>query len=178
MELVPRKDFPDIGEARVQVEGAQVGIESLITAKSQGLSADALVKVVSRPPKPKGERSRGFITDIEFSPSADPRQRATFDRETAKIIISTTAPSVAQYLGENGAGASTPQGQVLLAELVTDVLCREVARVGVQSGKLPSFHESRDASIQAHYNRLVHDFAHEIHAYFVDSQYRRKEVEE
>lgn len=173
VELEPRVDFPDIGEGRVQISGHQVGAESLITAQAKGVRADAFIKVVSRPPQDRPRGPRGFITAIEFSPSADPRQRAIFDRETAKIIISTQAPSVAQYLGETGAGASTPQGQVLLAELVTEVMCREVARVGVQNGKLPAFHESLEASIQAHYNRLVHEFAHEIHAYFVDSQYRR-----
>jgi hypothetical protein len=174
VELTPRKDYPDIGEARVQVEGLQVGAESIVTAKVKGLAGEALVKVVSRPPGEHKEGSRSFITDIEFSPTADARQRAVFDREEGKIIISTQAPSVKQYLGPDGSGVNTPQGQVMVAELVTDVLCREVARVGVQNGKLPAFHEDMDASIQAHYHRLVHDFAHDIHAYFVDSQYRRE----
>jgi hypothetical protein len=138
-----------------------------------------LVKVVSRPPEARDEKGRsGFITDIEFSPTADPRQRAVFDRETAKIIIATQAPSVAQYLGPDGMGVNTAQGQVLLAELVTDVLCREVARVGVQNGKLPAFHESLEASIQVQYQRLVHEFAHEIHNYFVDSKYRKTDIED
>ncbi len=174
VELVSRKDYPDIGEARVRLEGYQVGAESVITARANGLNAESLVKVVSRPPEVKEDNTpRSFITDIEFSPRADPKQRAIYDRETSKIIIATRAPSVAQYLGEDGTGVNTPQGQVLLAELVTEVMCREVARMGVMNGKLPAFHESMEASIQAHYQRLQHEFAHEIHAYFVDSQYRR-----
>jgi hypothetical protein len=177
VKLTPRKDFPDIGEARVQIEGRQVGAESVLTAAADGFNAEALIRVVSRE-KPDDERASGFITDIEFSPTADPRQRVVFDREASKIIISTRSPSVAPYLGEGGIGANTPQGQVLLAELVTDVLCREIARVGVQTGKLPAFHESMEATVQAHYTRLLHDYAHEIHAYFVDSQYRREEPEE
>jgi hypothetical protein len=174
VELAARKDYPEIGEARVQVEGMQVGAEAVVSARVNGRRAEALVKVVSRPAEEEASGPRGFITDIEFSPSGDPRQRAAFDRETARIIISTRAPSVAQYLGLDGSGVTTPQGQVLLAELVTEVLCREIARVGVQNGKLPAYHESLEASIQAHVQRLQHEFAHEIHAYFVDPQYRRE----
>ncbi|NOH12982.1 MAG: hypothetical protein HND51_15180 [Chloroflexi bacterium] len=177
VQMQPRKDFPDIIEAKVQVEGRQVGAESVVTAKANGHSAEALVRVTSRPKEEKSAPT-GFITDLEFSPTADPRQRAVYDREAAKIIIATQSPSVAPYLSDGGAGANTPQGQVLLAEMVTDVICREIARVGVQSGKLPAFHEDMEASIQAHVVRLQHEFAHEIHAYFVDSQYRRKTVEE
>jgi hypothetical protein len=173
VEIEPRKDYPDIGEARVEFEGLQVGVEGILTAEAHHIRAEALVKVVSKPQEEKESSSRGFITDLEFSASADPRQRAVFDRETARIIIATRAPSVMAYLGADGQGAATPQGQVLLAEMVTDVICREIARVGVQNGKLPAFHDNLDASIQAHYNRLVHEYAHEIHNYFVDAKYRR-----
>jgi hypothetical protein len=173
VEIRPRSDFPHIGEARVRVEGRQVGAEGLLNAQVNGHRAEALVKVTSREPDEEGG-SRGFITAIEFSPTADPRQRAYFDREAAKIIIATRSPSVAAYLGEEGAGATTPQGQVLLAELVTEALCREIARVGVHNGKLPALHDSMDASIQAHFQRLQHEYAHEIHAYFVDARYRNE----
>ncbi|TAK14788.1 MAG: hypothetical protein EPO32_00415 [Anaerolineae bacterium] len=173
VELAARKDYPEIGEARVQVEGLQVGVEGIVNAKVNGRQAEALVKVVSKPAQEESSPTRGFITDIEFSASGDPRQRAVFDRETARIVISTRAPSVAQYLGLDGSGVTTPQGQVLVAELVTEAMCREIARLGVQNGKLPAFHESLEASIQAHVQRLQHEFAHEIHAFFVDGQYRR-----
>ncbi|MDH5508633.1 MAG: hypothetical protein OEZ02_15530, partial [Anaerolineae bacterium] len=178
VEITPRKDFPHIGEARIRIEGRQVGAEAVLTAHANGLQAEALVKVTSKQVASEETSARGFITDIEFSPTADPRQRAIFDREAAKIIISTRAPTVAQYLGEQGSGANTPQGQVLLAELVTEVLCREIARVGVHNGKLPAFHQSMDSSIQAHFQRLQNEFGHEIHAYFVDSQYRRQTQDE
>lgn len=175
VEVTARSDYPEIGEARVQLEGAQVGAEAVVSARASGLQAEALVKVVSRPPEEEeSSGSRGFISDIEFSPGGDPRQRAVFDRETGRIVISTRAPSVAHYLGPDGTGVTSPQAQVLLAELVTSVLCREIARVGVMNGKLPAFHDSLEASIQAQEQRLLHEFAHEIHAYFVDSQYRRE----
>ncbi|MBW8012567.1 MAG: hypothetical protein FVQ83_15235 [Chloroflexi bacterium] len=173
LELIPRKDFPEIGEARISIEGRQVGAETLITARTNGLSAQAQVKVTSKHIVEEEKSARSFISDIEFSPTADPRQRVVYDRDAAKIIIATRAPSVRAYLGEEGAGANTPQGQVLLAELVTEVLCQEIARVGVHTGKLPAFHDSIEATIQAHFTRLQHEFAHEIHAYFVDSKYRR-----
>jgi hypothetical protein len=173
VEIKPTKHFPDIGEARVQVEGRQVGAEAVLTARANGFNAEALVKVTSKKKQEEESSAHSFISDIEFSPTADPRQRATYDRDGGKIIIATKAPSVAPYLGEGGIGANTPQGQVLLAELVTEVICYEIARVGVHTGKLPSFHSDVEASVQAHFHRLVHEYAHEIHAYFVDSRFRQ-----
>lgn len=172
VELQARKDFPDIGEARVQIQGRQVGAEATIHAQANGFDAEAKVKVTSMDPIERPKRS-SFITEIEFSATADPGQRVVFDQETSKIIIATQAPSVRPYLGDSGAGADTPQGQVLLAELVTEAMTRAIARVGVQNGKLPALHDTMEASIRAHETRLQHEIGHEIHEYFVDRKYRR-----
>ncbi len=170
----PHADFADIGEAQIQIEGQQVGAEAVLTAQMSGIEVELPVKVTSIRP-PQAVSAGGFLTDIEFSPHADPRQRVTYDRDAAKIIISVKAPSVAPYLGEGGKGADTPQGQVMLAELVTEAVCREVARRGVQTGVLPAYHESMADSIQVHYLRLLHEFSSHIHAFFVDQKYHRSE---
>lgn len=177
VELKARKDFPDIGEARVQIQGRQVGAEATIRAQANGYRAEARVKVTSKQPV-EAPRRTSFITEIEFSASADPQQRVVFDREASKIVIATQAPSVKPYLGEGGAGADTAQGQVLLAELVTEAMTRAIARVGVQSGKLPALHDTLEASIRAHETRLQHEIGHEIHEYFVDRRFRKKQAGE
>jgi hypothetical protein len=177
VELQARTDFPDIGEARVQIQGRQVGAEATIRAQANGFDAEAQVKVTSMEPIQRPKRS-SFITEIEFSATADPGQRVVFDQEASKIIIATEAPSVRPYLGDSGAGADTPQGQVLLAELVTEAMTRAIARVGVQNGKLPALHDTLEASIRAHETRLQHEIGHEIHEYFVDRKYRRSSADE
>ena len=126
-----REDFAGIGEAKVELEGRQVGAEAVITATINGLKAEAMVKVISKreppgEPHPKKEHG-GLFRDVKFDPTAEPRQRVRFDRANANIIIATKAPSVAAYLDEHGNGSQYPQGQVLLAELVTEAVS------GVQS---------------------------------------------
>lgn len=175
--LLPRADYPDIAEALVRIEARQVGAEGVVTAQWNGLSAEALIKVVSRPAR-KEESAGGFFTKIDFSANVDPKQRVTFDLETGTIVVAVTAPSVAPYLGEGGIGADTPQGQVVLAELVTEAVCREIARRGVQSGRLPSFHDNMSDSIQYHFQQLQHEFSGQIHEFFVDPKYRRATSEQ
>ena len=89
--------------------------------------------------EPPGERQPkkehgDLFRDVKFDPTAEPKQRVRFDRANANIIIATKAPSVAAYLDKHGSGSETPQGQVLLAELVTEAVCFEIARRGVENG--------------------------------------------
>jgi hypothetical protein len=76
---------------------------------------------------------KGYVNRFEFVPP-EPKQRVRFDRANANIIIATKAPSVAAYLDEQGNGSQNPQGQVLLAELVAEAVCFEIARRGVENG--------------------------------------------
>ena len=50
-------------------------------------------------------------------------------------MVATAAPSVKIYLDSQNRLDTTAQGQVLLAELITEAVCREIARQGVESGK-------------------------------------------
>lgn len=172
-----RTDYPEIGEACIQIEGRQVGAEAIITAEIDALKTEALIKVISkrvppinpRPPQGRGALIRGF----KFDPSAEPRQRVKFDRANSLVIISTEAPSVAAYFDELGNGQETPQGQVLLAELITEAACREMARRGVESGKYLTMPGTEIDSIQREYINLQNKYAHKIHAFLVDPNYRR-----
>lgn len=172
-----RLDYPGVGQALVQIEGRQVGTEAIITARVDGLQADALVKVISKkeesaePPTP---RTRGgLFRDFKFEPNADPKQRVWFDRDTAFIKIATKAPSVSPYLDESGNGADTPQGQVLLAELITDAVCSEIARLGVQRGNFIAVPGAEADAVRREYIRLQSQYAHLVHACFVDPAHRR-----
>jgi len=172
-----REDYTGIGEARVELEGRQVGAEAAITATINGLKAEAMVKVISKR-EPSGERKPkkehgGLFRDVKFDPTAEPKQRVRFDRANANIIIATKAPSVAAYLDEHGSGSNTPQGQVLLAELVTEAVCFEIARRGVENGVfLAPVGAEADAIRREHVN-LQNKYAHRIHECFVDADHRR-----
>lgn len=172
-----REDYTGIGEARVELEGRQVGAEAVITANINGLKAEAMVKVISKrePPgesHPKKEHG-GLFRDVKFDPTAEPKQRVRFDRANANIIIATKAPSVAAYLDEQGNGSQKPQGQVLLAELVTEAVCFEIARRGVENGVFLAPAGAEADAIRREHVNLQNKYAHKIHECFVDADYRR-----
>src|SRR5574341_1249912 len=129
--IEPRDDHPEIGQARIKVEGRQVGSEGVITAYLNGHKATALVQVRSR-----------------------------------KESISA-APSVRIYLDKQNRLDTTPQGQVLLAELITEAVCREIAREGVERGKFLAPEGAEADAIQSHFIRLQNRYAHIIHEYIV-----------
>ena len=165
--LTAREDSLGIGEARVELEGRQIGYEAIITARMGHREANALVRVVSRsdhmPPKPPQPKQGGLITEIIFSEEQEPRQRVVFRSVDKVVIVATRAPSVAMYFGLQGQGQETSEALVLLSELVTDAVCREIARRGVRNGKFPAFTDAETDAIQLHYLRLQNKYSHVIH---------------
>ena len=63
--------------------------------------------------------------------------------------------------------------QVLVAELVTDAVCRELARRKAETGRLSILGEYMDAVNREH-NRLINEYAHVIHQYLVAPDARKK----
>src|SRR5437016_11513761 len=171
------QDFTGVGQGLGELEGRQVGTEGIITARVSGLKCEALVKVVSKkepPQPPKPEKNKGgLFRDVKFDPRAEPKQRVHFDREKAQIVVATKAPSVAAYFDESGKGHEEPQGQVLLAELITEAVCREIARRGVENGNFLAPANAQADAIQREYIRLQNQYAHKLHGCLVDSEYRR-----
>ena len=172
-----REDFAGIGEAKVELEGRQVGAEAVITATINGLKAEAMVKVISKreppgEPHPKKEHG-GLFRDVKFDPTDDPKQRVRFDRANSNIIIATKAPSVAAYLDEHGNGSQNAQGQVLLAELIAEAVCFEIARRGVESGVFLAPTGAEADAIRREHVNLQNKYAHKIHECFVEADFRR-----
>lgn len=171
--LKPHKTQASILEARVQVEGRQVGGEATITAYLGKNRAQAVVQVHSKKesiPSPPTRGSNALFTDIRFDDRTDPRQRVYFDRINSSIVIATAAPSVKIYLDENNRLDTTVQGQVLLAELITEAVCREIAREGVEKGRFLVLEGSEADAIQNHFIRLQNRHAHLIHNYIVTKE--------
>jgi hypothetical protein len=169
--IQPHKKDPAIGEARVRVEGRQVGGEGVLTAYLARLKAEALVQVHSKREKmiaAPTRSSRALFTDIHFDDRMDPRQRVFFDRVNSSIVVATAAPSVKRYLDARGRLDSTLEGQVLLAELITEAVCREIARNGVERGRFLAPDGAEADAIQSHFIRLQNRYAHLIHEVIVN----------
>jgi hypothetical protein len=164
------KDSPTMGHARIKVEGRQAGSEGTITAYVKGHKASALVQVTSKKeittPLPSANRG-GLFTDIRFDDRTDPRQRVYFDRVNSSIVVATAAPSVKLYLDKQDRLDTTVQGQVLLAELITEAVCREIARRGVEDGRFLAPEGAEADAINNHFIRLQNRYAHLIHEFIV-----------
>jgi len=164
--LQPHKNDPAIGQARIKVEGRQVGGEGIVTAFVGNHRAQALVQVHSKKEKMIAAPTRGshaLFTDIRFDDRMDPRQRVYFDRVNSSIVVATAAPSVKLYVDKQDRLDTTVQGQVLLAELITEAVCREIARSGVERGKFLAPDGAEADAIQSHFIRLQNRYAHLIH---------------
>jgi hypothetical protein len=168
--IQPHKHDPSIGQARIKVEGRQVGGEGTVTAYIGKHRAQVLVQVRSKKETiiiEPSKNSNALFTDIHFDDRMDPRQRVYFDRVNSSIVIATAAPSVKLYLDEQDRLDTTVQGQVLLAELITEAMCREIARHGVEIGKFLAPDGAEADAVQNHFIRLQNQYAHLIHQYIV-----------
>ena len=170
MKLKPHKADPNVGEAIVRVEGRQVGGEGLVIAQVNKMHAQAMVQVHSKKEvlvEPPARNKNMLFNDIRFDDRMDPRQRVYFDRVNSSIVIATNAPSVKRYLDENNRLDTTAPGQVLLAELVAEAVCREIAREGVEKGRFLVLEGSEADAIQNHFIRLQNRYSHLIHEHIV-----------
>jgi hypothetical protein len=168
--LKPHKTDLNVGEARIKVEGRQVGSEGTVTAYIGNIRAQAIVQVHSKKETlvlPPSKSSNALFDDVRFDDRTDPRQRVYFDRVNSSIVIATAAPSVKFYLDEQGRLDSTSEGRVLLAELITEAVCREIARSGVERGRFLVLDGAEADAIQNHFIRLQNRYAHLIHEYIV-----------
>ena len=160
------KDDPTIGQVKIVVEGKQVGNEGLVTAYLSDQKVQAMVQVRSRKEAVEEVHPRkhhGLFTDIRFDDRMDPRQRVYLDRVNSTIVVATAAPSVKRYLDGQHRLDTSVQGQVLLAELITEAVCREIARQGVESGRFLAPEGAEADAIQSHFIRLQNRYAHLIH---------------
>jgi hypothetical protein len=168
--IQPHKTDMRVGQARVKVEGRQVGGEGVVTAFLGKYRAEAFVQVHSKKETiviTPSRSSNALFTDIHFDDRTDPRQRVYFDRVNSSIVIATAAPSVKLYLDQQGRLDTTVQGQVLLAELITEAVCREIARNGVERGRFLAPDGAEADAINNHFIRLQNMYSHLIHQYIV-----------
>jgi len=150
-----------------------VGSEATIVAYLGKNRAQANVQVHSKKETliaPPTRGSSALFNDIRFDDRTDPRQRVYYDRVNSSIVIATAAPSVKIYLDDNNRLDTTVQGQVLLAELITEAVCREIAREGVEKGRYLVLEGSEADAIQNHFIRLQNRYAHLIHQYIVTKE--------
>ena len=126
-----------------------------------------LVAIIKNRHRKKKRRLRGrkggLFSSIEPDISVKPTQRVFYDREAGVIRVYVTFPGVSTYLGPGLEGLERPEGRVLLAELVGEAFCREVARKLVETGKYSSIPGAEIDNFNSVVNELQRKYFGIIH---------------
>ena len=146
-------------EASVTVEGRRLGAKTEVVAEAAGLSATCTVRVVTR--EEPGAELRFQLVNYSLGEN----YRAVWDRkEPNRLLITTQHESVKRYLGaeaKNYPGQHEGPFRVLMAELISDNICRRIVEEHVRA--LP--HEFDSDKVYLMHNRLMKEFtplAHKI----------------
>jgi hypothetical protein len=170
---IERYENPPIAIARIEIEGVQPNAEAWLTARCKGKEANAIVEVVSKRTQ-REPNLGGLFREIKYQANEESPQRVHFDRHTGIIWINTAEPSVQLYFSPDGAGQEEAANQCLVAELVTQAACEEIARARRDRHLLdiPTGVKELDA-FYLYLNKLRMQNAGLIHKLLVDRKYRR-----
>lgn len=148
-----------------KVRGRELDKQANISCRlgKQEVSAIAIVK---KPTKRQKERRGGFISKIEESNTSSPIQRVGYDKGSGAIKIYIKFPGIAKYF-PSGLKEIEQKGEskVMLAELVGETFCRELARRkleeggmtgGLQEGQIDAF-LSKINEFQRKYLDKIHE---------------------
>lgn len=176
VNLSKHHKYTDLLYGFFKVVGRVVGEEGDISCKLGEEEASAHVKVGEQKERRKGEpkgRKGGFISEILPDETANPIQRVEYKRNVGQIRIYVNFPAVAKYLGARLKGVETEQGKVILAELVGEAFCREVARQSLEAGKYPIISGAEIDTFNSAVNDLQKKYLHRIHDLITTWRFRQ-----
>jgi len=164
VNLEKHPKFPDkLWYRYFKVVGEKRGEEGNIIVNLGKEKAIAKVKVAPFRKKKRGKfsgRKGGFISDIYPDELPDPPQRAVYKDGIIKVYVSF--PSVTKFISSGLEGVESPQGRLMLAELVGDAFCRALATKGVEFGKFPKIPGGEIDSFNSALNELQKKYLHKI----------------
>lgn len=164
VNLEKHPKYPDkIWYRYFKVVGDKEGEEGHIIVKLGTQAATANVKVGPLKKRKKGPivgRKGGFISAIERDEMPNPPQRVVYSDGIIRVY--TRFPSVSKFIKSGLEGVETPQGRLLLSELVGDAFCRALARQGMDLGKYPKVPGKEIESFNSALNELQKKYLHRI----------------
>ena len=137
--LQPQEKRPGLLVGSLEVTGRSEGDRASILCTYRNMAARAWFEV--RTPGHRGRTgstasARRPFTEITFNElEKHPAQRVRCDHGRIEIFLNFGA--VGDYLGPGGEGSQSPQGSLMLAELVSEAFCRWVARSKLERGEYP-----------------------------------------
>ena len=163
LELTPQvvslREHPHLSTllyGRFQVKGKREGDEAFLFASTEtdvrheDVAQFIVGKFEGKKPRNPGGGGGGFIQEIEYDNADDPQQRVQFSNGTIRIF--QRFPGIQQYLP---AAANTHEGKAILAELVLEAFCRQVARARLDRGDVVHVPGGEIDAFNAEVNRLL-----------------------
>jgi len=146
-----------------KVVGSIEGTEGILTVNLGKETAFAKVKVAPFKKRKKGKlggRKGGFISEVKPNNLVDPPQRVAY--KNGIITVYVNFPSVSKFIKNNFENVEKPEARLLLAELVGEAFCRELARKGLESGDYTSVPGGEIDSFNTAVNELQKKYLHKI----------------
>lgn len=159
-----------VAEYEIEVWGDRTNTTGLVTAQCENSMALLEVRVRKDDEAEKKERGRGMFSEPYFDLlDPEPLQRSSYSRETGRVTIYASFPSVKHYLGDRCRHKKSLAAQVLIADLVAERCFLEVAQEKVdRSGVVLGPGEQRTARIQLESQELSKRHGHRVHKALVD----------
>ena len=166
-QLSQHPKHPELLYSHFDVTGDKDGETGKIVCKIGEYSAFANAKVAppgkSRKKKTLSGKWGGLFSGIEPDETAKPLQRVKYDEDTGEIRIYVKFLAVSAYIGPGLEGIETSEGKVMLAELLGEAFCRQVAIKRREMGKDPYFAGTEIDTFNSVVNELQRKYLHLIH---------------
>jgi len=164
VRLEKHPKFPDkLWYKYFKVVGITEGAEGNIQVNLGKEVAIAKVKVGIPKEKKRGKllgRKGAFISDIKPDNQTGPFQRVAY--RDGIIYVFINFPSVAKFLKVGFEGVETPEGRMLLAELVGEAFCKQLTIRGLENGNYTKVPGSEIESYNAALQELQKKYLHKI----------------
>lgn len=165
--LSPHPKYPSIVYGHFEAFGDLDGATGKIICGLGQYSAFTTVKVA--PPK-KSKRKKtlsgkwgGLFSEIVADETLKPLQRVKYEVDTGEIRVFINFLAVSLYIGSGLQGVETPEGKTMLAELISEAFCRQVAIRRREMGKDPYFEGTEIDTYNSVINELQRKYLHQIH---------------
>ena len=151
--LSPVKECTNTLYGYFRVRGELLGHKATakVTFRDMAAFSTIEVKLEERRGRKKKTRSDrvGPFRGIDFAVDPNPLQPVEYHKESGIIRIYVRFPFVKLYIGDGGSGLERPESRAILAELVGEAFCMQMARAGIDAGKISVL---RGAEIEAFEN--------------------------
>lgn len=167
VELSPHRKFEALLIGQCSVVGSSFGDGAYVIARFGRLEDMAELKVRAPRRTRRGTitgTNRGLFRDIEFDETPEPIQRVAFSEGVIRVF--RLFPPISKYIRPDGEGMDSPQGSLMVAELVAEAFCKEVARRRIDS-IAPAIAGAEIDHFNSQMNQLLFKYLGTIHEVLV-----------